>query len=132
MPLPAPAVLGSRYEPLPSCPLTDAERCRGLHKVTWEKVTHRLIEHPRDVIVEYPESSNAPGVTVAHIFNINPSSFYDPHFDFQYSLGDGHGGRNDVVCKMLWSISGEPVLCSKLRTSCKIFCLFYVIPFMLR
>ena len=29
-------------------------------------------------------------------------------------------------------ISGEPVLCSKLHTSCKFFCLFYVIPFMLR
>ena len=56
------------------------------------------------MIVEYLKSGNALGVTVAHIFYIDPSSFYDPCFDFQYSLGDGHGGCNDVVCRMLRSI----------------------------
>lgn len=117
---PAPAALASRYEPPPSRSFTDTECSLGLHKVTREKTADRFVEHPRDAIVEYPETGDAPGTTVAHIFHVDPGSFHHPRLNFQYSLGDGHGGRDEVVCKMLRSVSGSPVLCSKLRTMCKI------------
>lgn len=116
---PAPAVSASRYEPPPSRLITETERNQGLHKVTREKVAHRVVEHPRDAIVEYPETGDAPGIAVAHLFNIDPDSFCEPQSSFQYSLGGGHGGRDEVVCKMLRGASGKPVLCSKLRTTCK-------------
>lgn len=116
---PAPAVLSSRYEPPPSRSFTETERSQGLHKVTREKTANRIVEHPRDMIVEYPETGDAPGITVAHIFHVDPNSFHHPRLNFQYSLGDGHGGRDEVICRMLRSVSGKPVLCSKLRTTCK-------------
>ncbi|KAF8122014.1 hypothetical protein EV363DRAFT_1405257 [Boletus edulis] len=116
---PAPAVLASHYEPLPSRPFDEADRSQGLHKVMCEKAADRIVEHPRDVIVEYPETGNALGVAVAHIFNVDPNAFCHPRLNFQYSLGDGHGGRDEVICKMLRSVSGKPVVCSKLRTTCR-------------
>ena len=118
---PAPAVLVSHYEAPRSRPFTDDEFKCGAHKATREKSADRVIEHPLDAIVEYPETGNGRDITVAHIFNIRPDSFYHPRFNFQYSLGGEHGGRGEVTCKMLQDALGKPVKCSKLRTTCRSF-----------
>lgn len=116
---PAPTVLASRYEPPRSWEFTEIELSQGLNKVTRETIAHRIIKHPRDAIVEYPETGDSPGIAVAHIFNIDPNSFYHPRFNFQYSLGDGHGGHHHITCRLLRSTSGMPSKCSKLRITCK-------------
>lgn len=126
---PAPAVLVSRYEAPRSRPFTDNEFKRSAHKAIREKSADRVIEHPLNAIVEYPEMGDGRDITVAHIFNIRPDSFYHPRFNFQYSLGDGHGGRGKVTCKMLWDASGKPVKCSKLRTTCGSFLLLMYLRF---
>jgi hypothetical protein len=77
-PSPAPAVLASCYEPAPSRPFTDIEHHHGADKVTRETVAHCIIEHLYDAIIEYSETGSSPGVAIAHIFNINPDSFYHP------------------------------------------------------
>ncbi|KAG1838399.1 hypothetical protein F4604DRAFT_1941471 [Suillus subluteus] len=59
--------------------------------------------------------------SVAHIFNVNPDRDHviNPKFNFQYSLGDSHIGQNNALCYLLKGATGNPVMCKKLRTSCK-------------
>ena len=117
----APVVIAARYEPARSCAFTDDEIASGHNKVTREATADRIVEHPLGAIVEYPKTGDSLDVAVAHIFNVDPdpARFVHPHLNFQYSLGDSHGGRSNVTCRLLKSKSGGPVLCKKLRTSCK-------------
>ncbi|KAG9309526.1 hypothetical protein JVU11DRAFT_10503 [Chiua virens] len=113
---PAPTILASLYRPRPSHTFTETKRDQGLHKVNHEKVAHHVVEHPRDAIVEYPETGSELGISVAHIFNINPDCFHDPRFNFQYSLGDGHGrglrycSFRPYIASPHWFVTREEVL----------------------
>ena len=126
---PAPAVITAWYEPPHASTFTDADIASGRNKVTREAIADRIVEHPLGAIVEYPETGDSLGVAIAHIFNVDmdPERFIHPRLNFQYSLGDGHGGRDNVTCRLLKSRSGGPVLCKKLRTSCKFSILKYLI-----
>ncbi|KAG1765741.1 hypothetical protein EV702DRAFT_919554, partial [Suillus placidus] len=69
-----------------------------------------IVEHPCGAIVEYPETGSVMGQAVAHIFpisvNCNTHEFDNPKASFQYSLGDGHGGRKNVLCHLLRDSKG--------------------------
>ncbi|KAF8833986.1 hypothetical protein BDN67DRAFT_915867, partial [Paxillus ammoniavirescens] len=110
------------YEPPRSHSFTPTEISQGINKLNRETAVDRIAEHPYNAIVEYPETGDAPDVAIAHVFNVNPhpDHFRHPRFNFQYSLGGGHGGRDGVVCRLLKSTTGSPVICSKLRTTCNI------------
>ncbi|KIJ16179.1 hypothetical protein PAXINDRAFT_11219 [Paxillus involutus ATCC 200175] len=96
---PSPAILASRYEPPMARMFTDDKVNRGLNKVNHETRVDAIVEHPLGAIVEYPQTGEVTGARIAHIFNVdaNPTRFTHPKSNFQYSLGDGHGGREDVV-----------------------------------
>ena len=117
----APAVLASRYEPPRSRSFTALEISQGLNKVNRETVVDRIVEHPLDSIVEYPETGDSADVAVAHVFNVDHNNFEHPQSSFQYSLGKGHGGRASVTCRLLKSKSGASVVCRKIHTKCKLF-----------
>jgi len=74
-----------------------------------------VVDHPVDSIVEYPIT--APG-GIAHRFAVNPTSFIPPQSAFQYSLGGGHGGRENTVCLLLRDETGKPPRCRQLKSSC--------------
>ncbi|KAI9455390.1 hypothetical protein HD554DRAFT_2178491 [Boletus coccyginus] len=77
--LPTPTIFASHYEPAPSCLFTETERSQELHKVTYEKIIDCVIEHLCNaIIVKYLKTGDAPGITVAHIFHIDPNSFNHP------------------------------------------------------
>ncbi|KAG2738784.1 hypothetical protein P692DRAFT_20882338 [Suillus brevipes Sb2] len=61
-------------------------------------------------IVEYPQTGSLKGNAVAHIFTItrdfDSMEFNLPQFNFQYSLGDGHGGLKGVQCFLLHDSMG--------------------------
>ncbi|KAF9234897.1 hypothetical protein BU15DRAFT_52007 [Melanogaster broomeanus] len=118
---PSSAVLALRYEPPVAHKFTDNEINQRLNKVNRQTYVDAIIEHPPGAVVEYPQTGEVTGASIAHIFNVDsdPSRFIHPKSNFQYSLGDGHGGRDNVVCRLLTSKSGSSVLCYKLRTSCK-------------
>ncbi|KAG1788075.1 hypothetical protein EV424DRAFT_1550855 [Suillus variegatus] len=90
-------------------------------KVNRQTYVQALVEHSLGAIVKYPEMGASKDLSVAHIFDVNPDPdhFINPKFNFQYSLGDGHGGQNNALCDLLKGAAGNPVLCEKLRTSCK-------------
>ena len=117
----APAVLASRYKPPRSRSFTALEISQGLNKVNHETVVDRIVEHPLDSIVEYPETGDSADVAVAHVFNVDHNNFEHPQSSFQYSLGKGHGGRASVTCRLLKSKSGASVVCRKIHTKCKLF-----------
>ncbi|KAJ6586302.1 hypothetical protein DFH09DRAFT_1075258 [Mycena vulgaris] len=51
-----------------------------------------LVEHPRDSIVEYPETGTGTGLRIAHLFSVDHANFSPPKETFQYPLGDSQGG----------------------------------------
>ncbi|KAG1727710.1 hypothetical protein EDB19DRAFT_1857471 [Suillus lakei] len=118
---PSPEVLSSRYQPPPAQAFTADELSLKCDRVNRETCVQALIEHPLGAIVEYPETGACEDSSVAHIFNVNPNPdhFINPKLNFQYSLGDGHGGWKNVQCYLLKGVTGKPVLCAKLTTSCK-------------
>ncbi|KAF8835761.1 hypothetical protein BDN67DRAFT_984400 [Paxillus ammoniavirescens] len=119
--LPAPAFLTAHYKPPRSHSFTPMEVSQGINKLNRETTVNHIIKHPYNAIVKYPETGDAPDVAIAHVFNMNPhpDHFCHPCFNFQYSLGGGHGGHDGVICRLLKSTTGSPVICSKLRTMCK-------------
>ena len=120
--------LASCYDPIPAQYFTPDELQKGLNHVTRKTSAHKIIEHPVNAIVEYPETSENNEECVAHVFNVDPDSFnstYHPKASFQYSLGNGHGGRDGVECLMLKDSQGWPVQCNVLQTSCQCHLLLY-------
>ena len=117
--------LASCYDPPPARYFTLDELREGCDRVTRKTFAHKIVEHPVNAIVEYPETGENDGEYVAHIFNVDPVHFnstHNPKASFQYSLGDGHGGCEDVECHMLKDLQGRPVQCSVFQTNCK-YCL---------
>ncbi|KAF9232988.1 hypothetical protein BU15DRAFT_66970 [Melanogaster broomeanus] len=95
---------------------------QGLNRINRKTSASAVVEHPTGAIVEYPQTGAIPGQGIAHIFNVDPTTFspaYHPKASFQYSLGDGHGGHQSVQCLMLRDEQGWPVQCQVLKTSCK-------------
>lgn len=78
-----------------------------------------IVNHPPGAIVEYPQTGSFDGQAVAHVFPVDPTTFVNPKASFQYSLGDSHGGRPGVMCNLLRDDAGNPVICNRLKTSCK-------------
>lgn len=74
-----------------------------------------IVDHPVHAILEYPIT--APG-SIAHRFVVDPISFVQPQSAFQYSLGGGHGGRENAVCLLLRDDAGKGVRCRQLKSSC--------------
>jgi len=119
--------LDSCYDPPPARYFTPDELRKGCNRVTRKTSAHKIIEHPLNAIIEYPETGENDGECVAHVFNVDPDSFKSTHpkASFQYSLGDGHGGRDGVECHMLRDLQGWPVLCKVFQTNCKCYLLLY-------
>ncbi|KAG1887408.1 uncharacterized protein F5891DRAFT_967475 [Suillus fuscotomentosus] len=113
--------ISTYYIPPPARPFTDEDRVREFHRVTRRTSAHSLVEHPVGAIVEYPQTGQYANESVAHIFHIDPTtskSSLRPQSSFQYSLGDGHGGKTISRCLMLRDAEGHPVSCTSLKTSC--------------
>lgn len=119
---PSSSVCSSLYEPPRAKMFTPDEQYRRVagSRLNRQAFVDGIVDHPMGVIVEYPETGAQPGQSITHRFVIDPVNFLNPKADFQYSLGDGHGGRKDAQCLLLQSHNGgESVLCSHLRTSCE-------------
>ena len=112
--------LASCYNPPPARYFTQEELQNGCNHVTRITSAHKIIEHPVNAIDKYPETGENLGECIAHVFNVDPDSFTSihPKASFQYSLGDGHGGR-EGRCLMLKDSRDWPVQCNILQTSCK-------------
>jgi len=100
--------LDSCYDPPPAEYFTPDELQKGCNHVTHKTSAHKIIEHPVNAIVEYPETGENDGECIAHVFNVDLNSFKSTHpkASFQYSLGDGHGGHDGVECHMLRDLQG--------------------------
>ncbi|KAG2116152.1 hypothetical protein DEU56DRAFT_748432 [Suillus clintonianus] len=118
------AILAAQYIPPPARSFTPAEISAGAHRINRQSIAHAIINHPPGIIVEYPQTGSSKGNAIAHIFTLardsNTADFNPaPQSNFQYSLGDGHGGLKGVQCHLLRDSAGQPVRCKKLSTSCK-------------
>ncbi|KAG2742423.1 hypothetical protein P692DRAFT_20821992 [Suillus brevipes Sb2] len=121
---PSPIVQASNYVPPPACQFTANEIPQNAHRVSRQTTVHAIVKHSLGAIVEYPETGSVLGQAIAHIFpiSVNPITheFDHPKASFQYSFGDGHGGRKNVLCHLLRdSADGRPVKCNRISTSCK-------------
>jgi len=116
------------YNPHPARYFTPDELQKGCNRVTRKTSAHKIVKHPVNAIIKYPETGENDGECVSHVFNVHPHSFesiYHPKASFQYSLGNGHGGCDGVECLMLKDSQGWPVQCNVLQTSCKYCLLLY-------
>lgn len=98
---PSPAVIASRYLPPPACPFNSDKINRRFHKINSKLTVDRIVIHELNVIVEYPQTGDAPDRAVAHVFPVDPDHFMHPKFSFQYSLGGSHGGLGNITCSLL-------------------------------
>lgn len=114
----SPHVLGYRYKPPAARVFTLDELALDLNRINRQLYVHRVVEHPVNAIVEFPETGSTQGICVAHKFSVDPNSEFHPKQNIQYSLGDGHGGHPNVYCgTILTGKIGTPALCNNLRTS---------------
>lgn len=116
--LPSPAFLASLYNPAPARSFTPNEIVQAKNQVNRLSFVDKIISHPLDAIVEYPETGSVPKQSVAHMFSVNPDNFYHPKANFQYSLGDCHGMHPDVKCDLLLDSGGRVVISDHVQTSC--------------
>ncbi|KZP27764.1 hypothetical protein FIBSPDRAFT_730391 [Athelia psychrophila] len=112
-------VLGSLYEPPAARRFTPPEILGKHNRLTQKTAVDALVDHPLGALVEYPETGSCTGERIAHRFAVNPADFLHPKADFQYSLGDKHGGHKDALCYLLRNGDGDLVSCSHVSTSCK-------------
>ncbi|KAJ6598119.1 hypothetical protein DFH09DRAFT_889893, partial [Mycena vulgaris] len=87
-----PAIDGSLYVPPAARPFSAEEIWRGFDCINRQTYVHALVEHPIGSIVEYPETGSSEGISVAHLFSVDPDRFSHPKDNFQYSIGDFQGG----------------------------------------
>ncbi|KAF8126785.1 hypothetical protein EV363DRAFT_1298507 [Boletus edulis] len=116
---PSPAVIASRYIPPPARSFTADELARRLNRINKKQAADAIVYHPPGAIVEYPQTGSVNEQAVAHVFPVDPAGFVHPKASFQYSLGDNHGGRPGVMCSLLRDDAGNPIICNRLKTSCR-------------
>ncbi|KAJ6565296.1 hypothetical protein DFH09DRAFT_919678 [Mycena vulgaris] len=116
------AFQGSLYVAPPARPFSAEEIRRGLNRINRQKYVYSIVEHPVGSIVEYPETGISQGVSIAHLFSVDPSSLSHPKESFQYSLGDSQGGEPYVHCgSLLTGRNGRPTSCAHKRLACRFF-----------
>ncbi|KAF8974325.1 hypothetical protein BDZ97DRAFT_11979 [Flammula alnicola] len=117
---PSPNVEGYLYHPTPARKFTPDEKQRRENQVNRQSYIDALVDHPLGSIVEYPETGEGPNISVGHRFSVNPDDFLHPKLSIQYSLGDIHGTRQHVECRLLRNTgSGTGVSCKNEKISCK-------------
>lgn len=123
---PSPSVQGSLYEPPAARRFTSDDLRRRIagSVLTRQTSVAALVDHPLGAIVEYPETGTVLDERIAHRFTVDPAKFSHPKSNFQYSLGDDHGGCKNVQCGLLTDDSDTPVLCSHIHTSCECLVIF--------
>ncbi|KAG1799560.1 hypothetical protein EV424DRAFT_1545973 [Suillus variegatus] len=104
-----------RYQSPAPYYFTTEEISRRANYVNRATKVSAIVDHPVHAILEYPIT--APG-SIAHHFVVDPISFVQPQSAFQYSLGGGHGGRENAVCLLLRDDAGKGVRCRQLKSSC--------------
>ena len=118
--LPSLAIQRASYTPPKAAYFSDLQILSEAHRVTRKSSASALIDHPEGAIVEYPEAGRKNGEAVAHRFTIDPTRVLHPKSNIQYSLGDKHGGQENVTCLMLLdSMSGKAIECKKRTYGCK-------------
>ena len=116
---PSPSIQKASCIPSVATYYSEVERIALCNRVTRKSSVSAIVDHPEGAVVEYPEAGRRPGDSVAHRFTIDPSDYIHPRDNIQFSMGDKHGGRNDVLCLLLKnSITNEPILCKKRTYSC--------------
>ncbi|KAJ8475498.1 hypothetical protein ONZ45_g15590 [Pleurotus djamor] len=96
-----------------------AEKQDKKHHVNRQtKVTH-IVDHPLEAVVEYPQTAGNSTDAIAHRYSVDGKPFVHPKGNIQYSLGDSHGGHDNVGCGLLLDGTGKPFKCRQLKTSCR-------------
>lgn len=117
-PLPLPQVAPASYWPPNARLFTPDEIKEERHKLNKKSRLTRIIEHPLDAVLEYPETTELSSEKIAHVFPIRPDAFRSPHLNIQYSL-NFEGSIDDVSCKLLRDESGTPAQCYKISNTCR-------------
>lgn len=118
MPLPdhAPSKL---YFPPPATPITNAEQAEDLHRINNRTSVDSIARHPIHSVLEFPETMLDHNMRIAHLFDVDPSSFRDPRLNIQYSL-DVTGSKDDQHCCLLgFEDDGKGALCYKFTAKCE-------------
>ena len=121
--LPSGPVQGYQYLPCPARPFTNREVAQGVNKVNRQTSLDGIVDHPLGVIVEYPETGSVTGIRIGHRFAVDPLArkISHPKLNIQFSLGDGHGSRQDVDCGILLTDTQtqKPAICKNEKISCE-------------
>ncbi|EJD37548.1 hypothetical protein AURDEDRAFT_173406 [Auricularia subglabra TFB-10046 SS5] len=118
LPVIHPAVLATRYRPLPARPFTPSEVSQGLNTVTRQSKAYAVVSHPCGSVVEYPQTGDAPKQSIAHLFAVDPANFSNPRLDFQYSFDKKHGFHSGKTRSLLKDSDGRLVSCSRWHGTC--------------
>ncbi|KDQ25203.1 hypothetical protein PLEOSDRAFT_159859 [Pleurotus ostreatus PC15] len=112
--------LALAYQPTEAIPFSASEISRSMHHLNRQTILTHIVEHPLGAIVEYPQTTANDHEAIVHWFVIDAQCFTHPKGNFQYSLGDSHGGHDNIKCgTLLIDKQGRPVPCNHLRTSCE-------------
>lgn len=104
-------------------------------EINRQTTLERVIFHPADSLVEYPETST--NSKIGHLFTLDLLQWVNPVHNFAYSLGGSHGMSpkdKPVKVSLLVDDSGEMVPCRVSHSTCEInrqFNLFYLNSFYL-
>lgn len=89
-------------------------------QINCQTTLDRVIFHPSDAIVEYPETSKHG--RVGHLFTLDPIQWVNPIHNFAYSLGGSRGmSERDrpIKVSLLVDESGDMVPCRVSHSTCE-------------
>ena len=99
-PYPLPDRAPPDYFPEPAVEVPDEVKLAKKNRVNQQTTYHRIIEHPIDYAIEYPETTDSKDERIAHVVPILPDAFRDPTLSSQYSWWSG-GTHDHISCRLL-------------------------------
>ena len=119
--VPAPPAISQAYQPQPTYWFTSEDFAKGHNSVNRQTKIDGIVYHPSNAIVEYLETGATLGVSVGHIFSVDPQEFHHPRHNIQYSQGDVRGGRAYAACNFLYD-DGTGIIadCKNEKNSCEL------------
>ncbi|KIJ47000.1 hypothetical protein M422DRAFT_249286 [Sphaerobolus stellatus SS14] len=109
-----------KYLPPSAIPYTPNDILTGRNRTTQQGYVQKFVQHPENVIVEYPETGHSTNEAIAHIFPVSPeeSGSFDPKMNIQYGIWGKHGSRDNTRLFLMPQNTKGFTLCKKFKARC--------------
>ncbi|KIJ38133.1 hypothetical protein M422DRAFT_259286 [Sphaerobolus stellatus SS14] len=110
-----------KYIAPPAAPYTSEDIYFGRNRTTIKAEAQKFIRHPKNGIVEYPETGSFQGEAVVHIFPLQLGASkedFDPKLNIQYGIWGKHGSQPNTRLFLFPQENESFTLCNQFKAEC--------------